>query len=273
MEIIINNLNFNNYKLSGLSLSDGFSYGVIGKNQDDVEKLLKILAGINDNDNTCTIDSESIYDNKEYFKSRIYLDFKLRYFNSIDVKTVKEDINFHYNTFFNEKEYKRLVNELGIRAETKITNKYEISDLGNNLNNIAVSSAIDSKRIIAIDPFIYIDENKKELREKIINLIINRKKYNMMIVDAKNLKEMYPYLDYLIILGDFNECIMIKPNSDKFIISDDYIILRNKIFKKDNIVISKAPTEKEDYKELKRILKKYKEISFIDAYSYYMGDK
>ena len=60
MEIIINNLNFNNYKLSGLSLSDGFSYGVIGKNQDDVEKLLKILAGINDNDNTCTIDSESI---------------------------------------------------------------------------------------------------------------------------------------------------------------------------------------------------------------------
>ena len=46
-----------------------------------------------------------------------------------------------------------------------------------------------------------------------------------------------------------------------------------KDFKKDNIIISKAPTEKEDYKELKRILKKYEEISFIDAYSYYMGDK
>ena len=73
--IEINNLQLSKYKLSSLNIEEGFSYGLIGKNHDDVTKLLKILAGINDNNNSCLQRGTTIFDNKEYFKNRIYFDF------------------------------------------------------------------------------------------------------------------------------------------------------------------------------------------------------
>ena len=69
----------------------------------------------------------------------------------------------------------------------------------------------------------------------------------------------------------YENVYIIRPNSDKFIITDDYVGLNNRIFRKDNVVIIKAPDEKEEYKELKRIVRRYKEVDFMEAYSYYIG--
>ena len=270
MEYIkINNLKINKYKLTG-TIDSNFSYGVIGNNHDDVESLLKTLAGINDNHNTCINNDKTIFDNSEFFKNRIYLDLARQLFETLDGKIIKEELNFRYNASFDEKQYKMFVNELGIRGEVTITNHYEFSSLGVNLASYAILCSLNYPNIIVSNPLKYVPKEKKELRDKMINTIINRDKYQTMIVDATDLPEFYRYLDYLIILGDYEEAVIIKPNSDRFIISDDYLILKNKIFKKDNIVISKAPTDKEEYKELKRTLNKYKEVSFIEAYSYYM---
>ena len=271
--IDVNNLQLNKYKLSSLNIEEGFSYGIIGKSHNDVARLLKILAGINDNYDTCKNNGKTIFDDSEFFKNRIYLDLSQKIVETLDSKIIKEDLNFRYNASFNEKQYKMLVNNLGIRSEVVITNKYEFSDLGVNLTSFAVLCSLDYPNIVVNNPLKCVPIEKKELRNKMINTIIDRAKYQTMIVDATDLLEFYRYLDYLIILGDYEDVHMIKPNSDKFIISDDYLTLKNKIFKRDNIIISKVPTDKEDYKELKKTLKKYKEVSFIEAYSYYMEGK
>ena len=268
--IEINNLQLNKYNLSSFNIEEGFSYGIIGKNHDDVTKLLKILAGINDNYDTCMNNSKTIFDNSDFFKNRIYIDLSEKIVETLDSKIIKEDLNFRYNVSFNEKQYKMLVNELGIRSEVVITNKYEFSNLGVNLSSYAILCSLSYPNIVVNNPLKYVPIEKKELRNKMINTIIDRAKYQVVIVDASDIQEFYRYLDYLIILGDFEDVHMIKPNSDKFIISDDYLTLKNKIYKKDNIIISKAPTDKDEYKELKKTLKKYKEVSFIEAYSYYM---
>lgn len=272
MEYIkIDNLQLNNYKLKGAIL-DKKRYGIYGKNHEDVIKLLKVLSGINNNHNTCTHNSKNIFDDKEFFKNRVHFDFSLNLFPTVDAKTIKEDLNFRYNIAFNEKLYKRLVNELDVRNEIKVTNKYEFTPHGITLNMFSILASIEKQNVVITNPLINISKNSKTIRHKIINTLCDNNKYNCVLIDASDLYDVIHYVDYLIVLGDYEEVFIIDPLNDMFIISDDYVMLKNKIFKKDNIVISLDKYSKEEYRELKKTIK-HKTVNFIEAYSYYTGEK
>ena len=270
--IAINNLQLNNYKLV-TSIQNGATYGVLGTNHDDVIKLLKILAGINKAKGECLYQFKTLFDNKEYFKNRIYCDFSLKMVDTLDGKRIKEDLMNRYGISFDEKNFKKLINETNVRSEVVITNEYKFTDLGINLSSYGVLSSIDSHNIIIANPLKYINKQDKDLKKKIINSLCDKNKYNNVIIDATDIYDIVPYLDYLIVLGDFDKVCVIEPNSDKFIVCDDYLGINNKIFKKGNIVVAKAPNDKEQFKELKKVVGKYKEMDFISAYSYYMGEK
>ena len=258
--IDINNLQLNNYKLS-FQMEKGFIYGIYGKRHDDISELLKKISGINPNNQTCLKNDKDIFDNKDYFKERIYLDLSKKMVETLNDKTIKENLKSRYNAVFNEKEYKRLVNLLNIRSEITIKQNYSFTDLGNNLTSFAIYSSLDYDVSFIDNPLYYLSKYDNR-REIIVKELTNKRKHNLVMLDASSIEDFQDVLDYVVLFGDYEEAFLINPKEDKFIICDDYLTLKKRIFKKDNIVIILNDMNKEEYKSFKKEIKKYKEIDF-----------
>ncbi len=258
--IDINNLQLNNYKLS-FQMEKGFIYGIYGKRHDDISELLKKISGINPNNQTCLKNDKDIFDNKDYFKERIYLDLSKKMVETLNDKTIKENLKSRYNVVFNEKEYKRLVNLLNIRSEITIKQNYSFTDLGNNLTSFAIYSSLDYDVSFIDNPLYYLSKYDNR-REIIVKELTNKRKHNLVMLDASSIEDFQDVLDYVVLFGDYEEAFLINPKEDRFIICDDYITLKKRIFKKDNMVIILNDMNKEEYKSFKKEIKKYKEIDF-----------
>ena len=270
MEYIkINNLHFNKYTLSGVIL-EGATYGIIGKD-DDVTSLLKILAGINTNNDSCTHNGTNIFDEYDFFKNRLFIDLSQQIVCTTNAEMIKNDLNIRYGVSFDVKKYKNAMNETNARSEINVTSEYEFSNAGINKTAYAVLCGLNYPYLFVDNPFNYIKKEEHLIIDKMVNNIIDRANHKVVVINANDISNLVKYLDFLIILGDYENVYIIRPNSDKFIITDDYVGLNNRIFRKDNVVIIKAPDEKEEYKELKRIVRRYKEVDFMEAYSYYIG--
>ena len=258
--IDINNLQLNNYKLS-FQMEKGFIYGIYGKRHDDISELLKKISGINPNNQTCLKNDKDIFDNKDYFRERIYLDLSKKMVETLNDKTIKENLKSRYNAVFNEKEYKRLVNLLNIRSEITIKQNYSFTDLGNNLTSFAIYSSLDYDVSFIDNPLYYLPKYDNR-REIIVKELTNKRKHNLVMLDASSIEDFQDVLDYVVLFGDYEEAFLINPKEDKFIICDDYLTLKKRLFKKDNMVIILNDMNKEEYKSFKKEIKKYKEIDF-----------
>lgn len=258
--IDINNLQLNNYKLS-FQMEKGFIYGIYGKRHDDISELLKKVSGINPNNQTCLKNDKDIFDNKDYFKERIYLDLSKKMVETLNDKTIKENLKSRYNVVFNEKEYKRLVNLLNIRSEITIKQNYDFTDLGNNLTSFAIYSSLNYPLSFIDNPLLNIPKIDSR-REIITKELTNKKKHDLVMLDASSIDDFKDILDYVVLLGDYEEVFLINPKVDKFIICDDYLSLKKRIFKKDNMVIILNDLSKEEFKSFKKEVRKYKEIDF-----------
>ena len=92
--------------------------------------------------------------------------------------------------------------------------------------------------------------------------LTNKRKHNLVMLDASSIEDFQDVLDYVVLFGDYEEAFLINPKEDRFIICDDYLTLKKRIFKKDNMVIILNDMNKEEYKSFKKEIKKYKEIDF-----------
>ena len=201
--IDINNLQLNNYKLS-FQMEKGFIYGIYGKRHDDISELLKKISGINPNNQTCLKNDKDIFDNKDYFKERIYLDLSKKMVETLNDKTIKENLKSRYNAVFNEKEYKRLVNLLNIRSEITIKQNYSFTDLGNNLTSFAIYSSLDYDVSFIDNPLYYLSKYDNR-REIIVKELTNKRKHNLVMLDASSIEDFQDVLDYVVLFGDYED--------------------------------------------------------------------
>lgn len=261
----LKNLQLNNYKLS-FDLLDNTIYGVMGKIE-DVKSLLKYLAGINQNNGSCLYQNVEVFDNSEYFKNRLFIDMDNDILKTLTASKIAEFCKSRYNLELDIPLFKKTLNETNARSEVLITKDYKFTKRGVNLANFALAYSLNCKNIISINLTNNLNKNDKIYT---IKNLCNKKKYNNMILGftESDINDYLPYLDKLIILGDFNDVIVIDPKNDTFLYGDDNINIRNRIFLIGSMVIAKCDHTEEELKSRIKIKTKYKMINLNQALKY-----
>lgn len=273
MLLEFNNLKFEKYNLSFNMLEDTV-YILYGKDQSKIRDLLLLISGINKvsrKNGSITYNKENVFDNEEYFKSRVFFDMHHNYLNTITPSVIKENLFTKFNIKYDEKIFRKKLLEQNARREVKVDSKYEFTKLGLSLVNYSLVSSIGVDNLIIYDLFYNIEDEKK--REYIANDIVN-KRLKSAIISVHKIDEFLDKNVRFIILGDFGKSYIIS-KENKFIVTENSEDLKYRIFKLDNnMVICLKEDEVNVKKGLFKIPKK-KEISLneFSKYGYQYEEK
>jgi len=239
-------------------------YGFFCRNKAFVKELLLLIAGINKSNATCLYNDEKCYDNKDYFKTRLYLDFENEYFETLNIEKIRLAVTEKYHLNLNYEELQRHIKTLNIRGECIITSRYAFTNVGNNLLNFAFALSTEENLIInnptwAIDSGVDLEYIYTELR----------KKQRMVIFGIDHLQKMRFCLDKLIIFSDFNEVLILDITEKLYVLENTYNLPYQKVFiDKNNLHIIYRGLGKEELKNCDRLRIKYKVISPYDLEEY-----
>ena len=135
MEYIkIQKLQFNNMQID-ISLNKQEIFAVYSRNEEIVNDFLLVLNGINPNNGSCLYLNKDIFDNEDFFKQRIYINFKESYLKTINAEFIEESLMNRFNLSFNKEVFNTYVQEMGIRLETTFKANYTFTDKGNTMVN------------------------------------------------------------------------------------------------------------------------------------------
>ena len=116
-----------------------------------------------------------------------------------------------------------------------------------------------------------INVSNLDLKKKIYSSIC-LKELNL-IVTVESILEAKEYCDKLLIIKEFSDLTMIDIKNDSYLVSEDNIILRNKILRIDNKIISINTYTKEELKYLSKNKVKYKIINLNELIKLLGGNK
>lgn len=244
-----------------LSIDYKTKIGVYSKDKNIVNTFLKLIAGINKptKESQIKIAKKDVFDNKDYFKNRLYLDFSTHYLNTLNYKKIDEALTEKYALNLNYDKYTKILKDLDIRGECEITDKYEFTPLGNTLVNFALACSLDYEFLIINNPTINVTSTN--ILTYIMNYLNNN--YKSMIFGLNNLDLFIDILDYIIILDDFGLMHILYNNSKLLVINNGQVpeeLDKYKLFisfDKKRIILSNE-LSKDELKELKK-----KRIDFI----------
>lgn len=265
MRLDIENLKFNNTEVN-LTILSGDKIGVYSRNKKLVKDFLELLSGIRENGRKILYAGNTVFDNSDYFKNRIYLDFENNYFQTLDAFKIKRKLK-RFNINFDIDNFNNLLKELNIRRETSISFKYSFSKIGNTYVNFAFSTSLDKAYLIVNNPTINLKEEQdlSFISEKLIN-----SNYSNLIL---GLDKIGPFKDKLdkVIMFCMSGNIHILNSKDTIVvfsedISNDFLI-KNIICKEKNIVAINN-FSKEQFKEFNKAKIKYKIISIYEIDKY-----
>lgn len=208
----INNFTLNNIVLN-LDIEKNSKIAFYGK-KDIINLLLLSLSGITKNLDTIKYNNHDIYDYQEYFNTRIYLDSKVNYFQTIIGKKIANIVKVKFNKNVDEEALTKHINKLCIRGECEITDKYVLTPTGNSLLNL--SFALSCKHdLILENPFLNIDKISDV--EYFSKEIINFK--NGIIFGLDRIKPLIKTVQKIYIIGD-NDIHEVDLKNDKLFIID-----------------------------------------------------
>ena len=236
--IKIKHLKIDKYILNFEILPDE-RWGMFSKNQEVINTVINQLTGIKENFNTCFVNDVDLFDHKDYFKERVYLDFKDNYINTIKSKNISEDIYKRYKKVVNISGFDKTINLLDVRSECEIKNKYIFTPKGNTFLNCAFAYAIDKQMLIVSNPTVYVDDIKKKI--EIAKAITDINAFGIAFICLDSIPCFKGVLDKVVILDDFNNVRIINPEKDIFVLVDDYPsdedILSERLFEREGKTI------------------------------------
>lgn len=246
-----------------LEIENNKLYLVFCKNKEYVNRFIISLSGINKHQGICNYKNNPIFDNPDYFKNRLLINFNTMYIRTLNSKIIEEAIKSFPHIKFNPEEFKKVVNETDIRREILIKDEYTFTNKGISLTNYALIKSMDFKNLLVLNPY---TRNDSVIKEKVILELQNRNKYNTVIIANNNLEFLSKYVDKIIVLTDYTYVDVID-KEDTFLVCDDNIYLHNRLFKNDNIIISKNNYSKDELKTFSKNNLKYKIIKFKELIS------
>ena len=248
-------------------LDNNCIYLVFSKNKDYVTRFITSISGINNHSGKCLYKDKDIFDNVEYFQKRLLIDFNKKYIKTLNFKIVSESFSIFPYVKFDSEIFKATINEVDLRREVLIKDEYNFSDLGIKLCAYSIIKSLNYENLLVLNPY---TKGKKEIVNKVLNEITDRSKYNTVMIENNNLALLSQYIDRIIILTDYNDVRVIGKN-DTFLICNDNIYLRNKLFINGTITISINDYSKEELKNLNKCKCKFKIITFKELIGY-LGD-
>jgi len=268
MKLDIVDLNVDKYKVN-LSVDDNEKIGVFSFKKDIVKKFLELISGINNNKNTIFLNQNNVYDNKEYFKERIFLDFNKKYLSTLRVQKIYDSLK-QYNIEFDKDKFIKICKELNVRGETDISYKYEFSKVGVSFVNLALVCSCNIKNIIINNPTINL------ILDEDINYFVNKltnEEFNTVILGLNSLNQFQNKLTKILIFSDFDEAYVVDENTSLIAFENDidrHFLIKNKLFR-GNKLICLNTLSKDDLKNYQRMKVRFDIINIYEIEKY-LGD-
>lgn len=259
---ITNNCDYDvNFKLNDSTI------GIYCQDKEVVKKFLKYVAGINKN-NEVYFDNKPVFNNPNYFKNRIYLDFSNNYLSTLNVEDIYINILESFSKTIDKDKFKKISKDLDIRGDAIIEKSYIFNPQGNTSLNFCLLSSLNYPIAIINNPTINVNNIK------IINYMADYYKHNYryLIFGLNNLYTLNNILDYIIIFDDFNNTRILS-SSDEVIVCDYYeddLLDTFKMFKSQDhkrLILFNGLT-KDDYKLLKQRKLSYYKIRLDEVERY-----
>jgi len=220
--IEIKDLKLNNYKIN-TNISEKENVGIYSPNNKLTIQLLLDLAGINKTNNIFA-NGENVYDNENYFKSRIYILGNKTYLNNFYATNVVEYTLKSYGKVLKDKKFAKLIRLSRVRYITNINNSYKYTKETLALVNAFYAYSIIGNRIL-VNPLenIVREDYMKQVRAEIIT-------EKNTIFGITDLKKYDGLLDKLILLLP-STYLVLTDMMQKFIVSLDAIEGYTEIYK------------------------------------------
>ena len=249
----------NNYIINQ-KIDEALNTGIFIDNDKILEELAKIIAGINKG-NVFYL-NKFVYDNKEYFSSRVYIDNNKNYLNTLDANKICKYMLNNYFKAFDSSYFKEMIRKIKLRLDVNIKDRYYFNNNSNVIANDIFALSLMCVRII-LHPFNKTNEEQLNVLKDAFKV----KKGNILLGNIANNDYIYDYkgiLDEIIIMH--NDKIHKFNNNDEILkivkdkISNNISIITNAIYE-DNYFyyVTKDIIEN---KNLKGIL--YENISIYD---------
>ncbi|MDD3171344.1 MAG: hypothetical protein PHO86_03385 [Bacilli bacterium] len=269
MEYInIQNLRFRNLEIN-FSINEQEIFAVYSRNKKIVEEFLLIINGANPNDGACTYKNKDIFDNKEFFGSRIYFDFKNIYLKTMKTEFIEEALENRFKLSFNKEIFDTYVRIMGTRIETTVGVNYTFTKTGNTMVNFALLKAINCSSIFVNNPTVNLKNSK--IIEIITKGLVDKEKYECVILGLDSIKNFDGKLDKVLVFSDYWSYFIINPSVDSFLLVEDNIHLHDKIFRtsESNLVICLNNYTKEELKKFNGYKIKYQKKTFYELEEYF----
>lgn len=267
--IQITNYQFLQYQIT-YNINQDIITGVFSVNDNITKQFLLNVSGINKSQNIY-YRSRKVFDNNDYFKDRLFLNCELKPFNTLVSSNISKLLLDNYNIVLNEDLFEKLIKDLQIRSEGKLSSKYHFTNEGIALINNTLALSI-FKYPILLKPF---ENINNEYRLKYLK---EQAKNKSALIGIKNLKKYEGFLDELILFG-FKNMYILK-SSDTLLYLDNVLsqdltieeaslenILIHKCIKKESLIIRNI-LNKDQIKTLNNFGIKIKEISIYDIGEY-----
>lgn len=210
--IEIKDLKLNNYKIN-TNISEKDNVGIYSPNIKLTTQLLLDLAGINKTSGIF-VNGENVYDNENYFKSRIYILANKTYLNNFYANNVVEYTLKSYGKVLKDKKFSKLIRLSRVRYITHINNSYKYTKETLALVNAFYAYSIIGNRIL-LNPLenIVRADYMKQISQEI-------KTEKCTIFGISNLKKYEGLLDKLILVFP-KTYIVISDMTQKFVVSHE----------------------------------------------------
>jgi len=253
----------NNYKLN-VDINDKIIIGVFSNDEKAINDFFLKASGVNTNEGNIFFRGYSVFDNKEYFKNRLLINYKQPYITSLDKSYLQKYFKENYNIDIDLNIFEKINKDLKLRNEYLIKDKYIFTKRGLNLVNYSLTKCI-CKKI----NFIYnvISNCSKEEREIILLGLADKENFDVNFLDFNDVLVSSKFIDKYLFFSNSGEIVFLTNDDDVYLVGGE--ILNSLIYNKTkDISITNYEYTKEEIKTFKKRKIILKKIKFIDVERY-----
>jgi hypothetical protein len=241
-----------------------------------------------------TLDGQYLYENKNYFLKRAFMDFSRQYLNTIYPKEVQKEFSDNYNISFDSKIFQKEIDHTRVRFDIEVDDSYHFNRDAVIKTNYALLRALKVK-VIIVDNFNLVlkdDDSMKDLAKNIKktktedrkNLELDYQKYRAFNYIKDSLLDKNTYdlavigsnitykgvgkdFDYHLLITE-TDVLLIDPDKSRFIVYQGDIKLENRCDETGQLYLYTANNEK----LLKETKKEYRIIKYDEIGQLYDGN-
>ena len=154
-------LDINNLIIDNVVIQDRIDYKdkilVIG-DHDIIKKMFMVLSGINKGKGMVKSNNQDVFDNSDYFKERVLIDFSKRYITTLRKDTIIDAFKSKFQIDIDIEKFIRHINDFYIRKEAIFDVKYNFTPLGNTLLNYSMFDSINLENCFILNSTYQIED-------------------------------------------------------------------------------------------------------------------